>query len=273
MIHIVCYSGGEASAIVALEVVKRYGHENVILINHDIHSDVEHWDIKRFKLEVSEYLKVPITYANMKDWFIKDQFDVCVDAKAFKAGVHPLCTNRLKTAPFHKWLADQYPVEPGTCRTDVTIYYGFEAGETPRIDRRRRILGDKGYRTCFPLSEWPTQISSTQEVGIAPPETYEIWKHANCTGCLRAGQQHWYVVFCRRPDVWIKAKRAEEVIGYSILRVNNKPTFLKELEPKFAEMKRLGIKADEKTKAATFWAKARKLLGAQPEEDSFVCNF
>lgn len=74
-------------------------------------------------------------------------------------------------------------------------------------------------------------------------------------------------------DVWAKAKHAEEAIGYSILRVNNKAMFLKELEPKFAAMQSLGIRADEKTPAATFWAAARKLLGAQPVEEKAGCNF
>lgn len=272
MQHIVCYSGGETSGIVAVEVAARYGPENVILINHDINPWVEHWDIKRFKQEVADYLGIPITYANMAGWKEKDQFDVCMEAKAFKVGIHPLCTNRIKTAPFHKWLAETFPVESGSCRDDVTIYYGFEAGELARIERRRSILREKGYLTCFPLAEWPDLISSTQDIGIEPPETYEIWKHANCAGCLRAGQQHWYVVYCRRPDVWAKAKHAEEVIGYSILRVNNKPMFLQELEPKFAAMQLLSIQADEKTKPATFWAQAKKLLGNRPIEENSECS-
>ncbi|WP_217597147.1 hypothetical protein [Cohnella sp. GbtcB17] len=270
--HIVCYSGGEASAIVAIEVVRRYGPENVILINHDINGDKEDVDIKRFKREVAGYLGIPITYANMDGWETKDQFDVCIEAKAFKVGVHPLCTNRLKTAPFHRWLADTFPVEAGTCRTDVTIYYGFEAGEPARIERRRGILGDKGYRTCFPLAEWTRTIASTTDIGISPPATYAIWKHANCVGCLRAGQQHWYVVYCRRRDAFEKAKRAEELIGYSILRINGQPAFMKDLEPKFEAMRAAGIQADEKTPAATFWARARKLLGSKPAEEAAACG-
>lgn len=115
-------------------------------------------------------------------------------------------------------------------------------------------------------------VGSTTEIGVVPPETYEIWKHANCVGCLRAGQQHWYVVYCRRPDVWEKAKRAEEIIGYSILRISNKPAYLWELEPKFAAMKQAGIQADEKTPAATFWAQARRILGTKPIEESIACE-
>jgi hypothetical protein len=267
--HIVCYSGGEASGIVAVEVAKRYGSENMILINHDINPRVEHWDIKRFKTELAKYLGVNITYANHPEWESKDQFDVCIDAKAFKVGVHPLCTNRLKTAPFHIWLDKEFPIDPETGRNDnVILYYGFEDGETARIERRTRILREKGYDSEYPLATWKRTISSTREVGVEPPITYEIYKHANCVGCLRAGRHHWYVVYCRRPDIWEKAKQAEDTIGYSII----KGVYLRELESKFAAMKKVGITADEKMKSATFWAQSRRILGAQEKEEVSVCE-
>ena len=82
MKHIVCYSGGHSSALVAVEVVRKFGKENVVLLNHDINQSVENEDIKRFKNEVSEYLGVPITYASHEDFDKKDQFDICVDKGA-----------------------------------------------------------------------------------------------------------------------------------------------------------------------------------------------
>lgn len=169
MKHACCYSGGEASALVAIELVRKFGPENVILLNHDITPTSEHYDIKRFKQMVADYLGIPITYANMKDWETKDQFDVCMDAKAFKVGVHPLCTNRIKTAPFHKWLETEYPVDKETgMRDDIIIYYGFEAKEKERISRRTMILGKKGYMTDYPLATWERTILTTSEIGIEP---------------------------------------------------------------------------------------------------------
>ena len=53
--HIVCFSGGHSSALVAIEVVRKYGKGSVILLNHDINSNVESKDIKRFKKEVAQY--------------------------------------------------------------------------------------------------------------------------------------------------------------------------------------------------------------------------
>lgn len=40
MKHIVCFSKGHSSALVAIEVVRRFGKENVILLNHDINPKV-----------------------------------------------------------------------------------------------------------------------------------------------------------------------------------------------------------------------------------------
>ena len=189
MKHIVCYSGGHSSALVAIEVVRKFGKENVVLINHDIHPNVESCDIKRFKQQVADYLELPITFVNHADWNTKDQFDIVIEAKAFKVGNGTaLCTNRLKTAPFHSWLESN--AEKGV---DV-IYYGFDSNETVRIQRRVGVLSNMGYKSDYPLAFWERTIQSTKDIGIEPPNTYANFKHANCTGCLKAGKQHWYIV-------------------------------------------------------------------------------
>lgn len=116
-----------------------------------------------------------------------------------------------------------------------------------------------GYLTEYPLTDERT-IYSTEEVGIKLPSTYKIFRHANCIGCLKAGKQQWYVVYCLRPDIWEEAKEAEEKIGYSIL----KNVFLHELENEFYEMKyKKLICPDERTPAATFWAKVNRIMPGQ----------
>lgn len=264
MKHIVCYSGGHSSALVAIEVVHKFGKENVVLINHDIHENIEPKDVKRFKKEVAEYLDIEITYANHPEWETKDQFDVVMDAGAFKVGRGTeLCTNRLKTAPFHAWLKDN--CEKGV---DVT-YYGFDANEMVRIQRRVGVLASMGYKTDFPLAFWERTIFSTDEIGISPPNTYGVFKHANCTGCLKAGKQHWYIVYCTRKDIWEKAKLAEEVIGYSI----HKDWYLDEVEEEFERMRCMGIKTTEHELGVTFFARVRKEFRAiESDEDHKPCE-
>lgn len=250
--HIVCYSGGHSSALVAIEVVRKFGAKNCVLLNHDIHPNVESLDIKRFKSEVDKYLNCPITYANHPNWDTKDQFDIVIDAGAFKVGSGTaLCTNRLKTGPFEAWLSKNVPDK------DCVIYYGFDANEMARIQRRVGVLSSLGYKSDYPLALWKSRtIQSTKDIGIEPPNTYGIFKHANCTGCLKAGKQHWYLVYIHRKDLWEKAKHAEDTIGYSIMKGN----YLEDLEDEFKLMESLGICTTEHEDGRTFAARVRKQL-------------
>lgn len=254
--HIVCFSGGHSSAIVAIEVVRKFGKENVILLNHNIKGGVggvEDDDIQRFKEEVSNYLDIQITYANHINWENVDQFDVCVDAKAFKTShTTVICTSRLKTQPFTNFLN-----KSTFDKKNVIIYYGFDKNEDNRINRRTKIMEDMGYKTDYPLSNWEIRtIYETSEIGIKRPLIYSYFKHANCQGCIKGGSQHWYVVFCTRKDLWEKAKSAEEIIGYSIIKNN----YLNELECKFKLMKELKIEPTEHVPHQTFWAIVRKKI-------------
>lgn len=267
MKHIVCYSGGHSSAIAAVEIVRKFGAENTILLNHDLCFRIEDPDIKRFKQEVSDYLGVPVTYANMPGWETKDQFDVCMKLKAFKYGIQSsaLCTQELKTKPFHKWLSEHYPADPPHIREDVSLVYGFDASEQTRIRRRTSVMAVMGYRTEYPLIWKDRSIYQIEEIGIKRPKSYSIFNHANCIGCLKAGKQHWFIVYCLYPEIWEKAKQAEREIGFSILR----QAFLFELESEFAYLKQKALLPTEKTTPQKFWAVARKLI---QEDDVLPCD-
>lgn len=300
MKHIVCYSGGHSSGLVAIEVVRRYGKDNVVLLNHDINPRFENIDIKRFKQEVADYLGIKITYANHGKELIpekiKNQFEVCIEKGTFvnPANRQILCTFVLKTEPFYKYL------ESADKNCEYIIYYGFDDNELSRVDRRKTILNDSGYNSDYPLALWgegsfkklkswyddkginfesicstegfinqdeyKRTIKSTEEIGINKPNTYTIWKHANCIGCLKAGQQHWYVVYCNDYEVYQMGKDAEEIIGYSFGK-----EFLKDVEPKFKRMKEIGIPANEHIKSSTFWKSAKHYL-KQSTQDLFPCE-
>lgn len=258
MKHIICFSGGHSSALVAIETVKRYGKRDVILLNHDISSEVEHHDIKRFKQEVADYLDLPITYANMPGFETKTPLRVCKQARAFQTMPgQALCTNRLKTEPFYKYLADQF----GDLNCD--ILYGFDKSEPHRIQRRSSILGLKGYKTDFPLAFWNRTVECTEDLKIKRPVTYNIMKHANCFGCLKAGRQHWYIVYCLNRGLFEEAIETEYDIGYSI----QKDIYFEELIVKYKEMQSKGICPNDKENSASFWAKVNSTL---PEQQSFL---
>jgi hypothetical protein len=265
--HIVCFSGGHSSSLVAIEVVRKFGNKDVVLLNHDINESVEHSDIKRFKKQVADYLELPITFANMKNVESMDQFDVCEKHGGFlkgggvRASMSAACTTILKTEPFHTWLEANVPDK------DCIIYYGFDKNEPQRIQRRAQILGAQGYKSDYPLAFWNRTIESTKEIGIEPPLTYTVWKHANCQGCLKGGKQHWYVTYINRPDIFEKAKLTEESLGYSII----KGITMTELEPMFEKMKQLGIEASENIPSGKFWSEAKKVI-RESDEDQKPCE-
>lgn len=268
---VVCFSGGHSSALVAIEAVRKYGKNNVVLLNHDISSHVEHQDIKRFKEDVENYCDVSITYANADDYENNTPLAVCKKKQAFNIGnQQAFCTHALKTQPFQTWLLNNFPTSGCALCKDIEILYGFDASETERITRRSQRLGVMGYQTGFPLAFWGRTIEKTEDVGIRRPITYHLYKHANCEGCLKAGRQHWYCVYCMRPDIWEEAKQAEDEIGYSII----KGAYLEELQPKFREMhEEKHICPNDKTNSATFWAQVENTL---PEQTSMMpcdCSF
>lgn len=253
---IVCFSGGHSSALAAIETVRRFGSENTVLLNHDISPHVEHEDIKRFKREVSDYCGVPITYANSD--IMLTPLEVALSKRTFGAGPgKTFCTSYLKTYPFYRYL-ESIPKSK-----DIHIIYGFDSDEIDRIQRRSDIINAMGYTPEFPLAYWNRSIENIEDVGIMRPVTYRIYKHANCIGCLKAGKQHWYCVFCTRPDIWEEAKLVERQLGYSII----KGVFLEELEPKFVEMRDFKhICPNDKEESHGFWSRVESIL---PEQETF----
>lgn len=265
MKHIALLSGGHSSGIVAIEVVRRFGPENVVLMNHDLPGLVEAEDVKRFKREIAAYLGLPITYVNHPDP-AANQFSVCIQAQAFKVDSGPeLCTARLKTEPFMRWLAENVPDQ------DCVIYYGYDKNEMHRVQRRIGILGPQGWKTDYPIALWRERtITESSEVGIAKPLGYSQFKHANCIGCLKAGWQHWYIVYCTRPDIWQLGKEAEEIIGYAIHHDDDGPLYLEDMEEKFAAMRCAGVPQTEHIPHQRFWAQASKIVQFSERQQSLL---
>lgn len=265
---LVAFSGGQQSAVSAIEVHEKYKKlygtdfckENIILLNHDISSKVEHESIKKFKKEVSSYLGIPITYANA------DNFEERTPLKVVKSlGIiqtrpgQAFCTSILKTRPFYKYL-ETYCKD----RENYKIVYGFTEDEPERISRRRTYLMSMGYDTEFPLAEGHRTIWNISDVGIKKPIVYRIFQHANCIGCLKANSKaHWYCVFCLRPDIFEEAMLTEEMQNHSIIR----DVFLKDMVPYYEKLQAMGICPSDKGDNQSFWADVKKHL---PDQPSFV---
>ncbi|MDR6734140.1 hypothetical protein [Sphingobacterium sp. 2149] len=117
-------------------------------------------------------------------------------------------------------------------------------------------------------SGYQRTITSTLEIGIQPPNTYTVWKHANCVGCLKAGKQHWYCVYVHRRDIFEEAKNAEYLVGHSIIAEG---VWLKDLEKDFEKMFAAGVPANEHVKEGKFWKAARRYT-KKGLQDMFPCE-
>lgn len=289
MKYVICYSGGQSSSECALSVAKKYGAENVILLNHDINPKIEQSCTKKLKSDVAEYLGLEVTYANHKDWSTATPVSVCVDAGAWKVGNGQiLCTNRLKTEPFMRWMKENDPNQ------ENVYVYGMDPDEPARIDRRAQIMGSMGYKTLFPMLWGESEIVRLSDVGIEhrkgfaqdrdrlmghaiiKPDwegiykelthsddmvsIYEVFNHSNCMGCLKAGWQHWYIIYCLFPHIWDEAKYGEDEIGYAIHKDRDGPVYLEDKEDMFAKMKAAGVVPTEKVPFQRFWADAKKAV-------------
>lgn len=280
-IHLCLLSGGLDSALVALNVAAKYGTENMRLLNHNINNKKEVADIKRFKKEVADYLQLPITYANFKgildDELIPNQFEICIAEGQITTprGDH-ICTSRLKTKPFLKYLKDNFEHDK-----NVIIYYGFHKKESARVVRRSSIMGALGYVTAYPNFNWPKhdiKYTTSLQIGIKPPLTYDIWEHANCIGCLKAGLLHWYVVYCTDMDTYHQAIEMEESVGengYTVHTIKENgikiKITLRELMPLFCQIKALGVKPTEHQNKIKF-GRALKRLGKSEDKIFKPCD-
>lgn len=241
--------------MVAIEVCRRFGHDSVVLLNHDINPSVEPADVKRFKHEVADYLGIKITYANHTNWDTETPISLCVKAGTWinPANRTILCTNRLKTQPAFDWYKANY-------NDGDIVYFGFDKNEKSRITRRIQMMAQSGYKTDYPLALWRERtIHSTTEINIDPPNAYDVFRHANCKGCIKAGWQHWYVIYCLYPDIWQELLDAEDAIGYPVHGYD----WARDKSDMFNAMQIAGIEPTEKTPSARFWAQAKKVLAAQ----------
>ena len=87
-----------------------------------------------------------------------------------------------------------------------------------------------GYDTAFPMLWDESERVTLESIGINPGAIYETFNHSNCIGCLKAGWQHWYIVYCFYPEIWAEGKAWEGAIGYAIHKDRDGPVYLEEKE-------------------------------------------
>jgi hypothetical protein len=212
MKHIVKFSGGAASAVVAKLVIDEYGHDDVILLYSDTKS--EHPDADRFRVQVCKFLNHEMTVvADGRDlWELIEHFHV------LPSMLMPYCTTTLKQRP-----ADKFLKEVG----DHTVYLGFSTSEIRRAQRAMARVECAGGKIRFPLIEQGISSDECKRIirddwRICLPEPYKYLEHNNCIPCFKAGSlRYWKAVAKHYPEQFERACVAEETQGgtsYTVIK-------------------------------------------------------
>jgi hypothetical protein len=192
--HIVQFSSGIASWVVADDLVREIGPENVTLLFTD--TLVEDQDNYRFLKDAEEQLGINVT--RICEGRTPDQ--VFRDERFLGNNRVALCSLRLKIEPARRWIEHHHP-DPASC----VLYVGIDQGEPQRAPAIRD--GWAPYQVEFPLLAPGAPALGREEkkalkrqmleraraAGLEPPRMYDLgFDHANCGGrCVRAGQAHW----------------------------------------------------------------------------------
>ena len=210
MKHIVKFSGGAASAVMAKLVIEEYGHKDVILLYSDTKS--EHPDADRFRAEVCKYLEHEMTVvADGRDlWQLID------DNYAIPGNFMPFCTRELKQVPSTRFLQ--------SLGEEYIEYLGFGPDEIRRAQRADARAAQEGKKCRYPLLEHGVSSEECKRIirdewKICLPDPYKYLKHNNCIPCFKAGSKgYWAAIAKHYPEQFEKACQAEEKWNYTVFK-------------------------------------------------------
>ena len=210
MKHVVKFSGGAASAVVAKLVIEEFGHDDVILLYSDTKS--EHPDADRFRMQVCKFLEHDMTVvADGRDlWQLID------DNHTLPGQFMPFCTQLLKQRPAERYLK--------TLTEEYTSYLGFSTSEIRRAQRSMARAAVDGELVRFPLIEHGINSDECKRIireewKICLPEPYKHLEHNNCIPCFKAGsKRYWQAIARYFPEQFEMACKAEEKWNYTVFR-------------------------------------------------------
>jgi len=207
MKHVVGFSGGVASSVVAKIVAEEHPKETVLLFCDTL---TEPPDNYRFRAEVAAYIGLPIV--RVADG--RDIWELFRDEKFLGNQSRTPCSEHLKAIVGDKWMKDNGPA----------IYYvGYTPDEWRRAQRLSARKAQAGVETRFPLMDLGISKEECFDRvrncwGLKLPDMYEWAEHANCVPCVKAGMAYWGMVYLMAPEGWRRAVKAEKEHGHQILK-------------------------------------------------------
>lgn len=219
MNHVVGFSGGAASAVVAKIVRDAYPESTVLLF---CDTRTEPGDNDRFREDVARFLGLPIT--RLADG--RDIWELFRDERFLGNQRLTPCSEHLKVQVGERWMREHMP---------CTYYVGYTPDEWRRAQRLTARKAAQGVPVKFPLIE---QGISKEEClrrvekcwGLRLPEMYAWAEHANCVPCVKGGLAYWGMLYRRHPEAWARAAEAERETGEQILKATRYGTLEEELD-------------------------------------------
>lgn len=191
--HVVMYSGGISSWVVARRIADQHGTDNLVLLFADVLAEDE--DLYRFNRDVERNLGVPLTV--VCDGRTPQQ--VGIDRKHLGNTRVANCSHLLKQVPCRTFL------ETNTDPAETVLYVGIGWWEQHRLPKITQAW--EPWRVEAPLTEPPyldkiQQLAMARQHGIEPPRLYSMgFDHNNCGGaCVKAGQGQWAHLLRLFPD-------------------------------------------------------------------------
>jgi hypothetical protein len=203
--HIVGYSGGAASAVVA-KIVKDKYPDDTILLFHDTMTEPE--DNKRFREEFASFIDAEII--DKSDG--RNIWQVFEDEGYLGNGRNTMCSRILKQELSLEYLKKSQP---------AILYIGFTMEEHMRAQRVTARYMKHGIEVKFPLIEQKiTKEECHHRIencwNIRTPKNYEWAEHANCIPCIKGKKAYWGLIYMFEREAWQVASDYEEKFGQTI---------------------------------------------------------
>lgn len=215
---VVWFSAGAASAVAwKLTAAER---ENVVAAYTD--PGAEHPDNERFIRDCERWVGSEVIRLRSKKY--RDTWQVFTERRFLNSPMGALCTTELKKVVRRDF---QQP-------DDVQVF-GYTAEEEHRANRFREQNPEVNLVT--PLIERGLTkddcLAMVDRAGIELPAMYKLgYRNNNCIGCVKGGMGYWNKIRNDFPDTFNRMAKVERDIGATILRDNDKPLYLDELDPK-----------------------------------------
>lgn len=223
----VCWISAGVSSFVAGYLVRD-------TIDEFIYIDIadQHPDSLRFIKDCEKVLGKPIQILKSEEYrSVEDCIRTFGQVSNLKTGFYP-CTNWLKKRVRKKW---EYEHQ----NFDITYVWGMDLNEKHRAEKLLESMPD--FEHEFPLIDHELSKEDAHGIcarlGIKRPAMYDMeYSNNNCKGCVKGGKGYWNKIRRDFPEVFAARALMERDLGSAILKDENGPIFLDELDPNAGRM-------------------------------------